>query len=318
MEGNVDQWRREGQSFFRRFLQLVDILDPTTLLASNKEIENAHTLLQSSQLKEVVKDEKIKEAVKLTLSSVHPDTGNVLPTVFRVSAFAPFASPLIIAILLPHKRMKPALLCQLLFQSYSAGYNLANGNKTTCKDEKMPLNKFLLLIGAVAYTTCLGVLPQFVVSRYSFNSPAMYTFFRKILPVPVLAIASAFNVAVVRGSEFEEGVEVTDKNGNVVGISQAAGTKAVKDTAVSRAVLIGTTAAAPTMIVSYLQRTNFIRRFPHALAPIGHVTTILILGLMVPISFSLFPQMGKINKSKLEPLIQANTTEDELYYNRGL
>lgn len=136
MEGNVDQWRREGQSFLRRFLQLVDILDPTTLLASNKEIENAHTLLQSSQLKEVVKDEKIKEAVKLTLSSVHPDTGNVLPTVFRVSAFAPFASPLIIAILLPHKRMKPALLCQLLFQSYSAGYNLANGNKTTCKDEK--------------------------------------------------------------------------------------------------------------------------------------------------------------------------------------
>lgn len=295
MEGNVDQWRREGQSFLRRFLQLVDILDPTTLLASN-----------------------IKEAVKLTLSSVHPDTGTVLPTVFRVSAFAPFASPLIIAILLPHKRMKPALLCQLLFQSYSAGYNLANGNKTTCKDEKMPLNKFLLLIGAVSYTTCLGVVPQFVVSRYSFNSPAMYTFFRKILPVPVLAIASAFNVAVVRGSEFEKGVEVTDKNGNVVGISQAAGTKAVKDTAVSRAALIGTTAAAPTMIVSYLQRTNFIRRFPHALAPIGHVTTILILGLMVPISFSLFPQMGKINKSKLEPLIQANTTEDELYYNRGL
>lgn len=39
------------------------------------------------------------------------------------------------------------------------------------------------------------------------------------------AIASAFNVAVVRGSEFEKGVEVTDKNGNVVGISQAAGTK---------------------------------------------------------------------------------------------
>ncbi|XP_051883338.1 sideroflexin-4 [Pristis pectinata] len=320
MAVDVDRWRREGQSFLRRFLQWLDILDPTILLASNKEIENAQTLLQSTHrnLEEQVIDEKIKGALKLTLSSVHPDTGSVLPTVFRASAFTPLVAPLILAMLLPHKGMKPALFWQLLFQSYTAGYNLANGNKTTCKDDKIPLNKVLLLIGAVSYTTCLGVFPQFMVYRYRLNSPAMYTLFRKVLPVPVFAIASALNVAAVRGSEFEKGIEVTDKNGNVVGVSQTAGTKAVKDTAVSRAVLIGTTVAAPNMIVSYLQRTNFVRRFPFALAPFRHVTTVLILGLMVPVSFSLYPQMGKINRNKLEPSIQSATTENELYYNRGL
>ncbi|XP_059803960.1 sideroflexin-4 isoform X5 [Hypanus sabinus] len=265
----------QHQSFLCRILQWLDILDPTTLLASDKEIKNAQTLLQNSQpsLEEQVKDEKIKGALKLTL---------------------------------------------LLFQSYSAGYNLANGNKTAGKGEKIPLSEVLLLIGAVSYTMCLGVFPQFMVYRYGLNSQAMRSLFTKVLPVPVLAIASAVNVAVVRGSEFEKGIELTDKNGNVVGVSQAAGTKAVKDTAVSRAVLIGTTVAVPNMIVSYLQRTNFIRKFPIALASSRLVMTSLILGLMIPVSFSLYPQMGKINRSKLEPSIQLSTTEDELHYNRGL
>uniref|UniRef100_UPI00398F4327 sideroflexin-4 n=1 Tax=Pristiophorus japonicus TaxID=55135 RepID=UPI00398F4327 len=320
MDVDVGQRSREGQSFFHRFLQWLDILDPTTLLASNKEIENAQTRLQSSppSLKEMMKDKKIKEALKLTLSSVHPDTGDLLPTVFRASAFTPFAAPLAIAMLLPHKGMKTAVFWQFLFQSYSAGYNLANRNKTTCKDEKIPLKQVLLLVGSVSYTTCLGVFPQFVMHRYGLNSPGMYTLFRKILPVPVLAVASAFNVATVRGFEFEKGIEVADRNGNVVGISQIAGTKAVKETALSRAVLIGTTAAAPNMLVSYLQRTNFIRRYPLALAPIRHIITALVLGLMVPVSFSLYPQTGKINRSSLEPLIQSATTENELYYNKGL
>ncbi|XP_069756170.1 sideroflexin-4 [Narcine bancroftii] len=320
MAENGNEWRRDGQSFLHRFLQWLDILDPTTLLISNKEIESAQTLLQSSHpdLKERVKDEKIKAALKLTLSSVHPDTGNVLPTVFRASAFTPFAAPMILAMLLPYRGMKPALFWQFLFQSYCAGYNLANGNKTTCKDEKIPLNKVLLLIGTVSYTTCLGIFPHFVMHRYGLNSPAMYTLFRKILPVPVLAIASVFNVATVRAFEFEKGIEVTDKNRNVVGISKAAGSKAVRETAVSRAVLIGTTVAAPNMIVSYLQRTNFISGFPLPLTAFRHVTTFLIAGLMVPLSFSLYPQMGKVNRSKLEPLIQSATTEDELYYNKGL
>ncbi|GCC34031.1 hypothetical protein chiPu_0012504 [Chiloscyllium punctatum] len=338
MEVNCNQWRRE-QPFFRRLLQWLDILDPTTLLASNKEIENAQTLLQDSlpSLKEMVKNEKIKQALKLTLSSVHPDTGDVLPTVFRASGefysifvsflscisllqdpFTPLAVPLVVAMLLPHRGMKPALFWQFLFQSYSAGYNLTNRNKTTCKDENVSLQQGFLLVGAATYTTCLGVFPQFMMNRYTSNSPIVHTVFRKILPVPVLAIASALNVAIVRGIEFDKGIEVVDKNGNVVGISQLAGTKAIKETAFSRAVLVGTTVAAPNILVSYLQRTNFIRRFPLALAPFRHVMTAIVFGLMVPISFSLYPQTGKIKRDNLEPLIQSATTEDSLYYNRGL
>lgn len=36
---------------------------------------------------------------------------------------------------------------------------------------------------------------------------------------------SAFTVAVVRSPEFENGIEVMDRNGKVVGVSQKAGEK---------------------------------------------------------------------------------------------
>uniref|UniRef100_V9KVX9 Sideroflexin-4 n=1 Tax=Callorhinchus milii TaxID=7868 RepID=V9KVX9_CALMI len=312
--------RREERSFFHRLLQWVDILDPTTLLASDKEIENTQAPLQDSQrnLKEPVKDEQIKETRRLMLSAVHPDTGHLIPLVFRPQAFMPIATPLVIGMLLPHRGMKPALFWQFLFHSYTAGFNSVNRNKTTSRDEKVPLKQVLLLVGSVTYTTCLGVFPQFVMYRYGLKNPGIQSLFRNIIPVPVLAIAGAFNAVAVRGVELEKGIEVTDRNGNVVGVSEAAGAKAVKDTAISRAVLIGTTVAVPNMLGSYLQRMNFIKRAPFALAPIRHIATALVFGLMVPVSFSLFPRIGKISRSSLEPLIQSATTQDELYYHRGL
>ncbi|KAK1166322.1 sideroflexin-4 [Acipenser oxyrinchus oxyrinchus] len=314
---HLQYWRREGQSFFQRLFHWVDILDPSSLLASDGEIKNSRSLLESKE--QANKDElKVKEAWKLSLSSVHPDTGSVLPLVFRPPAFLPVAAPLVIATLLPHKGVKPALFWQFLFQSYSAGFNYVNRNATSCKDERIPLKQVLLFVSSVSYATCAGVLPQLAMNRYGLNSPAMQSLFRRIVPVPLFASLSALSVLVVRGEEFENGIEVVDSTGNVVGVSQTAGMKAVKETAISRAALIGTTAAVPNVIVSFLQRTSFIKRSPLVLAPFRHITTALVLGLMIPISFSLFPQAGKVTKEDLDAHIQAATTEPELYYHRGL
>ncbi|KAK6487647.1 sideroflexin-4 [Huso huso] len=316
MDHNLQYWRREGQSFFQRLFHWVDILDPSSLLASDGEIKNSRSLLESKE--QANKDELKVNHLTVISSSVHPDTGSVLPLVFRPPAFLPVAAPLVIATLLPHKGVKPALFWQFLFQSYSAGFNYVNRNATSCKDERIPLKQVLLFVGSVSYATCAGVLPQLAMNRYGLNSPAMQSLFRRIVPVPLFASLSALSVLVVRGEEFENGIEVVDSTGNVVGVSQTAGMKAVKETAISRAALIGTTAAVPNVIVSFLQRTSFIKRNPLVLAPFRHITTALVLGLMIPISFSLFPQSGKVMKEDLEAHIQAATTEPDLYYHRGL
>ncbi|XP_065264060.1 sideroflexin-4 isoform X2 [Emys orbicularis] len=297
MDVNLQFWSTEGKSFFQRFLHWADILDPTVLLNSNETIEKSRLLLQTSAqtLQEPLQDKKVKEAWKLSLSSVHPGTGEIIPLVFRPPAFLPLATPLIFASLLPHRGAKQALIWQFLFHAYTAGFTIANGN-ATAKAE---------------------AFPYFVMTQHRLSGP-MQTFFRKILPIPLLACLSVFNVMIVRGTEYENGIEVMDKNGKVIGVSQKAGLKAVQDTALSRAALFGTAVIIPESLLYFLNRTNFLLRNPHALTPLRLLMTVSALGALLPVSFSVFPQLGEIKRDDLEKEILSSTEETELFYNRGV
>lgn len=54
---------------------------------------------------------------------------------------------------------------------------------------------------------------------YSLDSPVLYS----------PAALAAFNVLTVRSEESENGIQVFDSNGNLVGISKAAGAKVIKE-----------------------------------------------------------------------------------------
>ncbi|KAJ8360033.1 hypothetical protein SKAU_G00165580 [Synaphobranchus kaupii] len=323
MDINLQFWKSDGQTFQRRLRLWINILDPVSLLSSDGEIEKARSLLGRTE------DQKNKREVddswKLSLVGCVPDchlfnsdTGAILPTIFRPPAFLPVAAPLVIASLLPHNGVKPAFLWQFLLQSYSAGFNYSNRNATTSKENKMTQKQALLVVGTVTYATCAGTIPQFVMRRYGLRSPPVQVFCRSVLPVPLAALLAAFNVFVVRSEEVVNGVQVFDSNGNCVGISQKAGSKAVNETALSRATMMGTTAALPSLLIVLLKRTSLIQRSPLLVASVRHLSAPLVLGLMIPLSFSLFPQMCTIQKDDLEKELQTATAEKQLFYHRGL
>ncbi|KAG6937470.1 sideroflexin 4 [Chelydra serpentina] len=325
MDVNLQFWRAEGKSFFQRFLHWADILDPTVLVKSNEEIEKSRLLLQTSAqtLQESLQDEKVKQAWKLSLSSVHPGTGEIIPFVFRSPAFLPLVTPLVFANLLPHKGGKQAFIWQFLFHSYVAGFTLANGNATakaeeTALPQKLPHKQLLLCTGAVSCAAWIGAFPHFVMMQNRLNSPSMETFFRKFLPIPLFACLSAFNVVIVRGTEYENGIEVMDKNGKVIGVSQKAGMKAVKETALTRAALFGTAVMIPESLLYCLQRTNFLLKNPRTLIPLRLLLTVSAVGALLPVSFSVFPQLGEIKRDDLEEEILSSTEETEFFYNRGV
>uniref|UniRef100_A0A8C0BD73 SFXN4 protein n=3 Tax=Buteo TaxID=30396 RepID=A0A8C0BD73_9AVES len=128
---------------------------------------------------------------------------------------------------------------------------------------------------------------------------------------------SAFTVVVVRSPEFENGIEVMDSNGKVVGVSQKAGEKAVKETALSRGVLFGTTFFLPPVLMYFVERAKFAKT-PHALASVRMFVVTSVLAGMLPVSLSMFPQCGVIKRADLEPEILSSTEETELFYNRGI
>uniref|UniRef100_A0A452IW12 Sideroflexin 4 n=1 Tax=Gopherus agassizii TaxID=38772 RepID=A0A452IW12_9SAUR len=192
MDVNLQFWSTEGKSFFQRFLHWTDILDPTVLLTSKEEIEKSRLLLQTSaqSLQEPLLDKTVNEAWKLSLSSVHPVTGEIIPLVFRPPAFLLLATPLLFASLLPHRGAKQAFIWQFLFHAYTAGFTIANGNATakaeeTALPQKLPQKELLVCTGAVSYAAFMGAVPHFVVSQNRLSGP-LHVFFRKILPIPLL------------------------------------------------------------------------------------------------------------------------------------
>uniref|UniRef100_U3JHM2 Sideroflexin 4 n=2 Tax=Ficedula albicollis TaxID=59894 RepID=U3JHM2_FICAL len=145
----------------------------------------------------------------------------------------------------------------------------------------------------------------------------MQLFVKKLLPAPLLGLMSAFTVAMVRSPEFDNGIEVMDRNGNVIGVSKKAGEKAVMETALSRAVLFGTTFFLPEVLMYFVQRARFVKN-PRALGPVRMFVIMSVLAGMLPVSFSMFPQCGEIKRADLEPEILTSTEETEFFYNRGI
>ncbi|KAM9477655.1 sideroflexin-4 [Clarias gariepinus] len=316
MDPNLEYWHTNGKSFLSRLHIWLNVLDPSSILSSDVEIENARSLVrrEGNQLK----NEEVPKAWRLSLSSVHADTGEPISAAFRSQAFLPVSAPLVIASFVPHKGVTPALFWQFMLQSYCAGFNQANRNVSATPENKLSLKQALLITGTVAYATFAGALPQIIIQRSGVRSISAQVFCRSVLPVPLSACLAAFSVFVVRSEESENGIKVFDANGNAVGVSKEAGFKAVKETAISRAALFGTTAVVPNLLVLLLRRAKFAQRNSMLLAPIRHISTALVLGLMIPVSFSLFPQLGTIKKEHVEKELRSVTQDEELFYHRGL
>lgn len=314
MDPNLLYWKSQGQSFLGRLRIWFNLLDPSLLLSSDAEILKAHELLgRGEEL-----NEKDEDTVTLSLSSFHPDSAAALPLVFRPPAFFPVSGPLVVTSLLPHTAVQPALFWQFLLQSYNAGFNYVNRNSSAEEEKKMSLKRLLLIAGTVSYATFAGALPQILINRLRMTSPPLQVFCRSVLPIPLSAALAFFSVLTIRNEETETGIQVFDCNGNPVGFSRAAGEKAVWDTALSRAALFGTTAAVPNLLALLLQRTRFFQRNSLLVAPFRHISMAFVLGLMIPVSFSLFSPVGTIKRENVEKGLQAGASDEKLYYHRGL
>ncbi|XP_078007159.1 sideroflexin-4 isoform X2 [Phascolarctos cinereus] len=225
---STEQMPSRDRSFVQRFLHWLDILDPANVLLSHEKIKAARELLRSEQTpKDHTEDQKIQKAWKQSLATVHPDTGSVIPMLFRPAAFLPITGPLVFLFLQKYKGIKAALFPQFFIHAYNTEFSITNGNVIHAK---YSLEQQLLGMTTIISTTFFGISPLLLMNRYTLKGSAVQDVVTKILPIPFLAFLSTFNVVVSRSHEYQNGIRVMDKNGNVVGLSQEAGAKAVGET----------------------------------------------------------------------------------------
>ncbi|CAK6436055.1 unnamed protein product [Pipistrellus nathusii] len=313
MEPNAHFWMTERQSFFQRFVQWTELLDPTNLFISISKIEKARQLLLTNEDGSIhdLQDKRIQAAWNRSLATVHPDNSRLIPGPFRPAALLPFTAPMVFLSLVQVKSLKSIILPQLSFCTYSTAFNLINGNKSY---HRGLYETVLLATGVIASTAFFGILPRLLLMKNVVKN----VFLRETLPAAILTQVSALSVATSRSLEPVRGIEVMDKEGNVIGYSRRAGTKAVRDTTISRVVLFGTSAFIPEVFAQFFKKTPLFVRYPQSLWTLKLSCTILVMGLMVPVSFSMFPQIQRIRRGQLEQEIQSATEETELFYNRGV
>uniref|UniRef100_A0A8I5NKB8 Sideroflexin 4 n=1 Tax=Papio anubis TaxID=9555 RepID=A0A8I5NKB8_PAPAN len=305
IEPNVRFWiTTVRQSFIRRFLLWTELLDPTNVFISVESIENSRQLLCTNE-------DASNPASEDQRATVHPDSSNLIPKLFRPAAFLPFMAPTVFLSMMPPKGIKSVILPQVFLYTYMTAFNSINGNRSyTCK----PLERSLLMAGTIASSTFLGVVPHFIQMKYGLTNP----WIKRLLPVVFLVQASGMNVYMSRNIESIKGIAVMDKEGNVLGHSTIAGTKAIRETAASRTVLFGTSALIPEIFTYFFKRTQFFLKNPGSLWILKLSCTFLTMGLMVPVSFSIFPQIGQIQCRRHEEKIQPSIEETEIFYHRGV
>ncbi|NXI02641.1 SFXN4 protein, partial [Pachycephala philippinensis] len=313
------------QSFLQRFLLWADALDPLLLLKSSNEITRTRLLIQINEKTpiEPTQNNQSQRCSNLLLfyflfkSSVHPDTDKIIPVLFRPPGRFPSVK-FCVLVSSVQRQAKHSFFWQFVFHTYTTAFTLVNGNGTPKAEAYSLQQKQLFLgLGAISYSACVGALPLAFVNRYSLKSSLMQLVVRKLLPAPLFGLTSAFTVAMVRSPEFDNGIQVMDRNGKVVGVSKKAGEKAVMETALSRAVLFGTTFFLPEVLMYCVQRARFVKN-PRALGPVRMFVVMSVLAGMLPVSFSMFPQCGEIKRADLEPEILSSTEETEFFYNRGI
>lgn len=310
--------RFDQSTFNGRLKHFLDVIDPRTLLVGEKKLQSSIKLLndfKNGTLPPGITNKELWEAKKMKQAIIHPDTGDKVFMPFRMSGFVPFGTPFIVGMLLPNPTIPKTIIWQWLNQSHNACVNYANRNAS----KPTPLHRFIIgYFGAVTSAVSIAVGLSFLIKKANRFTPATKMLIQRFVPFPAVATASTCNVILMRNNELSEGIEVFDANNKNVGTSLVAAKKALFETAITRMFLPAPILLIPPIVMSFLEKTRFLKQYPRMHLPCNAVVCTISFGCALPVAIALFPQFSKLSVKDLEPEIQKSTKEEYLYCNKGL
>lgn len=314
----------DDKTFWGRFQNFRDVTDPSTLFCTEEQLKKSKDLLD--QFKKGLVDPKthsdeLWRAKKNVDAIVHPDTGSSIFLPFRMSAFLPINVIICAGLILPNPSMGTTIFWQWINQSYNIALNHANRNASNTMSNKQVLEAYA---SAVGISCSLAVGLGWGVEKLSSKvSPAILSGLRMMVPFTAVTSAGIANVLIMRKNEMINGIDIKDKDGNIVGKSQAAGKSAVMKVAVSRAATSFPALLLPPILMKGFERLSVVQKYPWTKLPLNLAIIGAIFNTSLPAAIALFPQESTISSKDLEPEFQNLKDKDgkpitEFIYNKGL
>ncbi|XP_031246440.1 sideroflexin-2 isoform X3 [Mastomys coucha] len=234
---NIDAPRWDQCSFLGRVKHFFNITDPRTVFASEQELDWAKVVVERSRMGLVPPGTQVEQllyAKKLYDSAFHPDTGEKMNVIGRMSFQVP-GGMIITGFMLQFYRTMPAVIFwQWVNQSFNALVNYTNRNAASPTSvRQMALSYFTATTTAVA--TAVGM------NMWTKRAPPLVG---RWVPFAAVAAANCVNIPMMRQQELIQGICVKDRNQNELGHSQRAAAVGITQVVISRI-----TMAAPGMIL---------------------------------------------------------------------
>ncbi|XP_033840268.1 sideroflexin-2 [Periophthalmus magnuspinnatus] len=314
---DIDAPRWDQSTFMGRLKHFFNVTDPRTALLPDARLDEAKALVQSCRagsLPPGTTEEQLFYAKKLYDSAFHPDTGDRMNLIGRMSFQVP-GGMAITGFMLQFYRTVPAVVFwQWVNQSFNALVNYTNRNAASPITPKQ-IGVAYVTATSTALATAVGL------NLYTKKAPPLVA---RWVPFAAVAAANCVNIPMMRQQEVLNGIAVTDENGNKLGASKKAAVKGITQVVISRI-----TMAAPGMIImpiimQRMEKFKFMQKITFLHGPIQVMMVGVFLIFMVPAACSIFPQQCSMAVSKLEPELREYIVSKYgesikyVYFNKGL
>lgn len=198
----------------------------------------------------------IKESDSIVRSAVHPDTGKTIPCYMRFSAYLYANIPINFGLLLTAPTTFNIVLWQWINQTYYVGVNYANRNAASkFTNQDLLMSYFGAVFASIGVG--LGVKKFIEPFKTSFTGSKAF-FFMFTISFLANSAANGSNLLIIRSKEMNNGIPVTTKDGEEVGISKKAGRSAVLQTAFTRCIMPILPLGIPTISFFLLDKMRMI------------------------------------------------------------
>ncbi|KAM6183439.1 sideroflexin-2 [Erethizon dorsatum] len=314
---DIDAPRWDQGTFLGRVKHFFNITDPRTVLVPERELDWAKATVERSRLGVVPPGTQVEQllyAKKLYDSAFHPDTGEKMNIIGRMSFQVP-GGMIITGFMLHFYRTMPAVIFwQWVNQSFNALVNYTNRNAASPTSVRQMAFSYLTAT-TTAVATAVGM------NMWTKRAPPLVC---RWVPFAAVAAANCVNIPMMRQQELIQGISVKDKDHNEVGHSQRAAAIGITQVVISRI-----TMAAPGMILlpvimERLEKLHFMKKAKVLHVPLQVTLSGCFLFFMVPVACGLFPQTCELPVSCLEPDLQDTVKAKDrehapyVYFNKGL
>uniref|UniRef100_A0AAY5K5S6 Sidoreflexin n=1 Tax=Esox lucius TaxID=8010 RepID=A0AAY5K5S6_ESOLU len=315
---NIKEPRWDQSTFTGRAQHFFFVTDPRNILKSSETLEEARVTVENYRLgvvKPGLTEDELWRAKYIYDSAFHPDTGEKMVVVGRMSAQVPM-NMTITGCMLTFYRTTPAVVFwQWVNQSFNAVVNYTNRSG----DAALTTNQ---LAAAYVSATTGAVVTALGLKSLAKRLPAVMS---RFVPFFAVAAANCINIPFMRQRELKYGIPVTDENGNRLGESVNAAKSGIVQVVVSRIGMAVPAMAIPPVIMNALEKKAFMKLGMNLLVHSLNKTFCSPFSLVfaTPLCCALFPQKSSMSVSSLEPDLQERIQQNSphtttVFFNKGL